>query len=410
MERVLAVPFRLSAKEGAERLARGHDPPGLLRVLRRGARADSAPVSAAYLPLVAYRLEVSARYAAAIGTYKYRLRTRPAAGRGALPHFERYVAWERVRGDIPPTRYAPESPLCQAYAGTEYNAAQHEWVLKGGDYLRVACASRDARLGDAFAVPADVLLRRVLHSVSADLAAKARAALFTGRQWRRPEVVGLVDIEALRVLRVQRYFLYVPAYVQRRMRYIVSICNAHDGAVSAVPLFSPLRVAVAAATLGAAFQVPGAGVWTGGVLAALAAAWARYWPIGVARAREWQRQMQEEWWRFRREAGEGQARAEHDDAHGREQQRQQRRDEDAWRQQAPRTDYYAVLGVRRDAPVDEIKRAFRRCALRYHPDRFKGESEAERAQAERKFREALRAYQTLRDAKRRKQYDEAAGN
>ncbi len=66
----------------------------------------------------------------------------------------------------------------------------------------------------------------------------------------------------------------------------------------------------------------------------------------------------------------------------------------------PRRDYYAVLGVKRTASTDEVKRAFRQLALEYHPDRNPG---SERAEA--RFREIVEAYETLSDPVRRARYD-----
>ena len=55
-------------------------------------------------------------------------------------------------------------------------------------------------------------------------------------------------------------------------------------------------------------------------------------------------------------------------------------------------DYYEVLGVSRDSSDDEIKKAYRKIALKYHPDRNPGDSEAEA-----KFKEAADAYAVLQD-------------
>ncbi|CDW52316.1 dnaj protein; dnaj homolog subfamily b member lik e; dnaj homolog subfamily b member [Trichuris trichiura] len=63
------------------------------------------------------------------------------------------------------------------------------------------------------------------------------------------------------------------------------------------------------------------------------------------------------------------------------------------------SDYYARLGVSRDASEQEIKKAFRKLALKYHPDRNK------EANAEAKFREIAEAYEVLSDPQKRKQYD-----
>jgi len=63
-------------------------------------------------------------------------------------------------------------------------------------------------------------------------------------------------------------------------------------------------------------------------------------------------------------------------------------------------DYYEILGVPRTATQDEIKRAFRKLALRYHPDRNPDDPEAER-----KFREAAEAYEVLSNPEKRALYD-----
>ena len=63
-------------------------------------------------------------------------------------------------------------------------------------------------------------------------------------------------------------------------------------------------------------------------------------------------------------------------------------------------DYYEVLGVRRDAEADEIKKAFRRLARELHPDVNEHDPDAEE-----KFKEAATAYEVLTDADRRALYD-----
>ncbi|SDG43204.1 molecular chaperone DnaJ [Sinosporangium album] len=65
-------------------------------------------------------------------------------------------------------------------------------------------------------------------------------------------------------------------------------------------------------------------------------------------------------------------------------------------------DYYAVLGVPKTASADEIKKAYRKLARKYHPDANQGSTETEI-----KFKEVSEAYDVLSDAKRRKEYDEA---
>ncbi len=64
-------------------------------------------------------------------------------------------------------------------------------------------------------------------------------------------------------------------------------------------------------------------------------------------------------------------------------------------------DYYDVLGVSRDASPDEIKKAYRDLAFKYHPDKNPGDSEAEE-----KFKEATEAHEVLSDKEKRAQYDQ----
>jgi molecular chaperone DnaJ len=64
-------------------------------------------------------------------------------------------------------------------------------------------------------------------------------------------------------------------------------------------------------------------------------------------------------------------------------------------------DFYAVLGVPEGAPADEIKRAYKKIARQYHPDRNPGDSSAEE-----KMKDASEAYDVLSDAKKREEYDQ----
>lgn len=64
-------------------------------------------------------------------------------------------------------------------------------------------------------------------------------------------------------------------------------------------------------------------------------------------------------------------------------------------------DYYETLNVRRDASAEEVKKAYRRLAMKYHPDRNPGDSEAET-----RFKEAKEAYEILSDSQKRSAYDQ----
>ncbi|KAK3159867.1 hypothetical protein QOZ80_1BG0052080 [Eleusine coracana subsp. coracana] len=68
-------------------------------------------------------------------------------------------------------------------------------------------------------------------------------------------------------------------------------------------------------------------------------------------------------------------------------------------------DHYQTLGLRRDATKAEVKAAFRSRALRDHPDRHAGSTDAARDAAARRFRQASDAYHVLSDDRRRAEYD-----
>src|SRR5688572_26288473 len=65
-------------------------------------------------------------------------------------------------------------------------------------------------------------------------------------------------------------------------------------------------------------------------------------------------------------------------------------------------DYYEILGVARTADGEEIKRSYRKLAMKYHPDRADGD----KAAAEIKFKECAEAYEVLSDPEKRRRYDQ----
>ena len=64
-------------------------------------------------------------------------------------------------------------------------------------------------------------------------------------------------------------------------------------------------------------------------------------------------------------------------------------------------DYYEVLGVNKNSSADEIKKAYRKKAMQYHPDKNPGDNAAEE-----KFKEANEAYEILSDAEKKAGYDQ----
>ena len=63
-------------------------------------------------------------------------------------------------------------------------------------------------------------------------------------------------------------------------------------------------------------------------------------------------------------------------------------------------DYYEVLGISKNADEGEIKKAYRKLALKYHPDKNQGDADAED-----KFKEAAEAYEVLSNSEKKAQYD-----
>lgn len=73
---------------------------------------------------------------------------------------------------------------------------------------------------------------------------------------------------------------------------------------------------------------------------------------------------------------------------------------------ATERDYYEILGVGKQASDAEIKSAYRKMAIKYHPDRQTDKSDAEKKQAEELFKEAAEAYAVLSDPQKRQRYDQ----
>ena len=68
---------------------------------------------------------------------------------------------------------------------------------------------------------------------------------------------------------------------------------------------------------------------------------------------------------------------------------------------ANKRDYYEVLGVDKNASADEIKKAYKKLAVKYHPDKNPGDKAAEE-----KYKEAAEAYSVLSDADKKARYDQ----
>ncbi|MBQ2399265.1 MAG: DnaJ domain-containing protein, partial [Muribaculaceae bacterium] len=73
---------------------------------------------------------------------------------------------------------------------------------------------------------------------------------------------------------------------------------------------------------------------------------------------------------------------------------------------AEKRDYYEVLGVSKNATADELKKAYRKEAIKWHPDKWSDKPEEEQKAAEEKFKEAAEAYDVLNDPQKRARYDQ----
>ena len=73
---------------------------------------------------------------------------------------------------------------------------------------------------------------------------------------------------------------------------------------------------------------------------------------------------------------------------------------------AEKRDYYEVLGLQKGASADDIKGAYRKAALKWHPDRWVSGTDAEKKNAEEKFKEASEAYSVLSDPDKKARYDQ----
>ena len=73
-------------------------------------------------------------------------------------------------------------------------------------------------------------------------------------------------------------------------------------------------------------------------------------------------------------------------------------------------DYYALLGISRGASADEIQKAYRKLARKYHPDLHADKSDREKKTAKEKFQQIQRAYDVLNDSQKRELYDRYGAN
>lgn len=71
----------------------------------------------------------------------------------------------------------------------------------------------------------------------------------------------------------------------------------------------------------------------------------------------------------------------------------------------PNNDYYSILGVSKDASQDEISKAYKKLAMKFHPDKQVGKTDAQKKAAEEKFKTISEAYETLGSKEKREKYD-----
>jgi DnaJ-class molecular chaperone len=73
--------------------------------------------------------------------------------------------------------------------------------------------------------------------------------------------------------------------------------------------------------------------------------------------------------------------------------------------EAKKKDYYKILGLSKDASTDQIKKAYKKLAPKYHPDKNSAGTEEEQKVAEKMFKEVNEAYQVLSDPKKKQMFD-----
>lgn len=74
------------------------------------------------------------------------------------------------------------------------------------------------------------------------------------------------------------------------------------------------------------------------------------------------------------------------------------------------TKLYDTLGVNKSATTSEIKKAYRKLAMKYHPDKQSSKTDSEKKKAEDRFKEISQAYDILGDEKKKKSYDQFGMN